>query len=74
MENPTGLSNLVEVVSILLIPAALCFSFGKGIKDSRQGIAIFVAMGIMLVAALGSIAVSEQMATPQLETKWNCRY
>ena len=67
LENPTGLSNLVEVVSILLIPAALCFSFGKGIKDSRQGIAIFVAMGIMLVAALGSIAVSEQMATPQLE-------
>ncbi len=67
LENPTGLSNLVEVVSILLIPAALCFSFGKGIKDSCQGIAIFVAMGIMLVAALGSIAVSEQMATPQLE-------
>lgn len=67
LENPTGLSNLLEVVSILLIPVALCFSFGKGIKDSRQGIAIFVAMGIMLVAALGSIAVSEQVATPQLE-------
>lgn len=67
LENPTGLSNLLEVVSILLIPVALCFSFGKGIKDSRQGIAIFVAMGIMLIAALGSIAVSEQIATPQLE-------
>lgn len=67
LENPTGLSNLLEVVSILLIPAALCFSFGKGIKDSRQGMAIFAAMSIMLVVALGSIAVSEQAATPQLE-------
>lgn len=67
LENPTGLSNLVEVVSILLIPAALCFSFGKGIKDSRQGMAIFAAMSIMLVVALASIAVSEQVATPQLE-------
>lgn len=67
LENPTGLSNLLEVVSILLIPAALCFSFGKGIKDSRQGMAIFAAMSIMLVVALGSIAVSEQVATPQLE-------
>lgn len=67
LENPTGLSNLVEVVSILLIPAALCFSFGKGIKDSRQGMAIFAAMSIMLVVALGSITVSEQVATPQLE-------
>lgn len=66
LENPTGFSNLLEVISLLLIPAALCFSFGRSIKDRRQGIAIFMAMFIMLVAALGSIGVNEQNATPQL--------
>ena len=66
LENPTAFSNLLEVISLLLIPAALCFSFGRSIKDKRQGIAIFMAMFIMLIAALGSIAVNEQYATPQL--------
>lgn len=66
LENPTILSNLIEMLSILLIPAALCFSFGRSVKDTRQGKAIFVAMMVMLVAALGSIAVSEAYGTPQL--------
>ena len=66
LENPTGLSNLVQVISILLIPAALCFTFGRNVKDKRQGRAIFVAMMIMLVMALMSISISEQKATPQL--------
>lgn len=65
-ENPTILSNLFEMISILLIPAALCFAFGRNVKDKRQGIAIFLAMGIMLVIALGIIGISEQNATPQL--------
>lgn len=66
LENPTAISNLIEVISLLLIPAALCFSFGRSIKDRKQGIAIFSAMFIMLVIALSTIAVNEQMATPQL--------
>lgn len=65
-ENPTYLSNLMEVIAILLIPAALCFSFGKSIKDKRQGRAIFIAMLSMLLLAWAIIAVNEQSATPQL--------
>lgn len=65
-ENPTPLSNLIEMLSILLIPAALCFTFGRNVKDKRQGVAIFLAMFIMLSAALAVIAVSESSATPQL--------
>lgn len=66
LENPTAFSNLLEVISLLLIPAALCFSFGRSIQDRKQGIAIFSAMFIMLVLALSTIAVNEQNATPQL--------
>lgn len=66
LENPNAFSNLLELISILLIPAALCFTFGRNIKDKRQGVAIFVAMFTMLVLALLVIAVSEAKATPQL--------
>lgn len=66
LENPTPFSNMVEMLSILLIPAALCFSFGRSIKDKKQGKAIFIAMFIMLVTALAVIAVNEANATPQL--------
>lgn len=66
LENPTPFSNLLEMISILLIPAALCFTFGRNVKDKKQGIAIFSAMFIMLVIALSVIAVNEHAATPQL--------
>lgn len=66
LENPTILSNLIEMISILLIPTSLCFAFGRNIKDKKQGRAIFIAMMTMLVLAMASIAVSEQFATPQL--------
>lgn len=66
LENPNAFTNLVEMLSILLIPAALCFTFGHGVKNIRQGRAIFTAMFICLLLALGSIALSEQAATPQL--------
>lgn len=66
LENPNAYTNLLEMLSILLIPAALCFTFGSMIKNKKQGIAIFAAMFICLVVALGVIAVNEQMATPQL--------
>lgn len=66
LENPTPFSNLLEMLSILLIPVALCFTFGRNIRDKKQGIALFAAMFLVLVLALGTIAVSEQAATPQL--------
>ena len=66
LENPSPASNLLEMISLLLIPAALCFTFGRNIKDKRQGIAIFLAMFILLVIALGVIGASEQAGTPQL--------
>lgn len=68
LENPTIFSNLLEMISILLIPAALCFTFGRNIKDKKQGKAIFIAMMSMLVIALASVAASEQLASPQLES------
>jgi K+-transporting ATPase ATPase A chain len=63
-ENPTPLSNLVEVLSILLIPAAYCFMFGKMVKDMRQGVAIFAAMGILFLAALALTYGSEIQGNP----------
>lgn len=66
LENPTPFSNMVEMLSLLLIPVALCFTFGRNVKNKRQGIAIFSAMLILLVLALSGVAISEQNATPQL--------
>lgn len=71
LENPNAFTNLIEMLSILLIPAALCFTFGKAVKNKKQGIAIFSAMFICLVIALTSIAVCEQVATPQLSADGN---
>lgn len=64
LENPTALSNLLEMLSILLIPAALCVSFGKAVKDSKQGTTIFVVMLLLFVIALTAVTASEQLAAP----------
>ena len=66
LENPNAFTNLIEMISILLIPAALCFTFGSAVKNKKQGTAIFAAMFICLCIALGCIAVSEQAGTAQL--------
>ena len=66
LENPNAFTNLIEMISILLIPAALCFTFGSAVKNKKQGIAIFMAMFLCLVVALGCIAVTEQAGTSQL--------
>lgn len=66
LENPNAFTNLVEMISILLIPAALCFTFGSAVKKKKQGVAIFAAMFLCLCVALGCIAVSEQAGTAQL--------
>lgn len=65
-ENPTPLSNLFEMISLLLIPAGLCFTFGRNVKDKRQGVVVFLAMFIMLAAALAIVGCSEQAGTPQI--------
>ncbi|QFI70542.1 potassium-transporting ATPase subunit KdpA [Sinorhizobium alkalisoli] len=59
LENPTQLSNLLQLLYILLIPAAFCFLFGHMVKDQRQGIAIFAAMGILFVVGLAVIYGAE---------------
>lgn len=66
LENPNAFTNLIEMISLLLIPAALCFTFGNAVKNKKQGIAIFMAMFLCLVFALSVVAVNEQFATPQL--------
>lgn len=66
LENPNAFTNLIEMISLLLIPAALCFTFGNTVKNKKQGIAIFMAMFLCLVFALSVVAVNEQFATPQL--------
>ena len=53
-ENPTALSNFVQMLSIFLIPAALCFTFGRMVHDPRQGWTILAAMSVMFV--VGAIA------------------
>lgn len=64
LENPTPLSNLIQVLSILLIPAALCVTFGKAVKDGKQGRSIYIAMMVFFVAALAAITLSEQFTAP----------
>lgn len=66
LENPNAFTNLIEMLSILLIPVALCFTFGAAVKNKKQGIAIFAAMFICLCLALACIAFSEQTGTAQL--------
>jgi potassium-transporting ATPase potassium-binding subunit len=65
-ENPTPLSDFLELVAILLIPAALCFSFGSLVGDPRQGYALVGSMTLVLVAlAVGEIT-AEQAGNPLL--------
>ena len=65
-ENPTIASNMVQSLSILLIPVAFCFLFGRMAGDRRQGWAIFAAMGIMFLAGLTVIHVYEAAGNPLL--------
>jgi K+-transporting ATPase ATPase A chain len=65
-ENATPLSNFVEVLAILLIPAALCYTFGVMVGDTRQGWAILAAMTIVFVAILAVVVVQEHHANPAL--------
>jgi K+-transporting ATPase ATPase A chain len=63
-ENPTGFSNFVEVLFILLIPAALTYTFGRMVGNRRQGWAIYSAMAVMLVAGIAVAYAAEQHGSP----------
>ncbi|MBI2519869.1 MAG: potassium-transporting ATPase subunit KdpA [Bdellovibrio sp.] len=66
-ENPTPFSNFLEMLSILLIPAGLVFTFGKMVKSNRQGIVLFAAKFILLVVALGFALWAEYNVSSQFE-------
>jgi K+-transporting ATPase ATPase A chain len=51
-ENPTPLSNFFEMLAILLIPAALCYTFGRMVGDTRQGWAVLIAMNLFFIPLL----------------------
>ncbi|MGD0572671.1 MAG: potassium-transporting ATPase subunit KdpA [Sedimentisphaerales bacterium] len=66
LENPTPLSNFLEMLAILLIPGALCYTFGKMAGDTKQGWAILASMVIIFICLLALCCWSEQKGTPQL--------
>jgi K+-transporting ATPase ATPase A chain len=63
-ENPSGLSNFVEMLAILLIPAALTATYGRMVGSRRQGWAIFSAMAILFVIGVAVAYAAEQHGTP----------
>jgi potassium-transporting ATPase potassium-binding subunit len=65
-ENPTPLANFVEVISILLIAAALCATFGVMVGDRRQGVALLGAMTAVFLALMLACFAAEQAGNPRL--------
>ncbi|HVV98239.1 MAG TPA: potassium-transporting ATPase subunit KdpA [Rhodanobacteraceae bacterium] len=65
-ENPTPFSNFVEVLSILLIPFALCYTFGAMVGDRRQGWALFATMLVIFVPLIVACTAAEQAGNPVL--------
>jgi K+-transporting ATPase ATPase A chain len=68
LENPTPLSNLLQLVAILLVPAALCWTFGEMVGDRRQGWAILAAMLVIFLPLLGLTVWAEHQPNPALAT------
>jgi K+-transporting ATPase ATPase A chain len=65
-ENPTALSNFLEMLAIILVPASLTYTFGRMAGDTRQGWAILAAMAILFVGELLIAVHSEQLGNPHL--------
>ncbi len=66
-ENPTVLSNFLQMVAMFLIPAAFCFAFGRLVGDMRQGWSIFAAMTVIFVALACVVLSAEQQLHPALQ-------
>lgn len=71
LENPTPLSNIVQSASILVIPIALVFAFGRFVGNRKQGRVILGVMLVMLVASLAIVGMAEHAATPELSQDGN---
>jgi potassium-transporting ATPase potassium-binding subunit len=65
-ENPTPLSNFLQMISMFLIPAGLCFTFGRMVGDSRQGWAVFGAMTVIFVVMAVVAIWAETQGNPLL--------
>lgn len=65
-ENPTALANFFQMIAIFLIPAGLCFAFGRMVGDQRQGWAVLATMTLLFVVMTASVMFSEQQAQPLL--------
>ena len=65
-ENPTPLSNFVVILSLLVLPAALCFTFGRMVKDTRQGWALLATMLVIFVPLLALCTFAESSGNPAL--------
>ena len=68
LENPTPLANFFEVLAILLIPAALCYTFGRMVRDTRQGWAVMIAMFAIFIPLTFAVTGAEQWGNPRLES------
>jgi potassium-transporting ATPase potassium-binding subunit len=65
-ENPTPVSNFLQMVFIFMIPAGLTYTFGKMVRDTRQGWALFAAMSVLFLAGVGVVYSAEQAGNPIL--------
>ncbi|MCW2258154.1 K+-transporting ATPase ATPase A chain [Providencia alcalifaciens] len=65
-ENPTVLSNFVQMLAIFLIPAALCFAFGRTVGDNKQGHTLLWVMAIIFVIAAATVIYAEYVGNPFL--------
>jgi K+-transporting ATPase ATPase A chain len=63
-ENPTAITNFLQMLAIFLIPAALCFVFGRMVGDLRQGWALLAAMTLVFVVAVVAATAAEQQGNP----------
>lgn len=64
-ENPTPLSNFFETLALILIPAALCYTFGRMVRDTRQGWALFLAMTLIFIPLVCLVDYVEHLGNPQ---------
>jgi K+-transporting ATPase ATPase A chain len=65
-ENPTGLTDFVEVLLMLLIPAAMTYAFGRMVNRVRQGWALYCAMLVLFVSGVGVLYAAEAHGTPAM--------
>ena len=65
-ENPTALTNAIQMLAIFLIPTALCFAFGDAVRDRRQGHTLLWAMGLIFVVCAAAVMWAELRGNPHL--------